>query len=459
MLKVLHIIPRLSNAGPTRSLLAVVKALADLHIPITHRLISLDSSIHPFVALRVKKAGISILKQPHQSTLHQEIKIADIVQVHFWNHPNLYEFLHSDLPEMRLLFWFKVFGAHPPQVITEDLVRCADYCLTSSPGSLALSSFNCLTPEIKREKTNFALSPAELERLQDLKPQPHDYFNVGYIGTANFTKIHPRFVEMSAEVNIDQIRFIVCGGNDQELVERVQALGVSDRFNFRGYVEKIQDVLTILDVFGYPLRQDTYATSEQALQEAMYAGVPPVVFPYAGIGSLVEHQVTGLVVHTEKEYIQALELLKQEPELRQNLGNNAQKYAQEYFNPIKSAQTISQAYNQLMGKSKQPYRGLHQKTKTPSETFAAALGEGGKPFWTSLQQLDGVTAATEAIANSSNVLTMGEGGIFHYRNVYPNDPYLRLWSGLVLKAQQQQERAQAEFEAAIALGCILYSRS
>ncbi len=451
MLKVLHIIPRLSNAGPTRSLLVVVKALSQLNIPIAHRLISLDSGIHPFVALRVKKAGITILKQPDESTLHQEIKNADIVQVHFWNHPSLYEFLRSDLPEMRLLFWFKIFGAHAPQVITKDLVKCADYCLTSSRSSLGLPCFNTLTAKIKEEKSNFALSPADLQRLQDLKPQPHNYFNVGYIGTANFTKIHPRFVEMSSAVKIDQIRFIICGGNDQELVEIAKSLAVDHRFDFRGYVEKIDDVLSILDVFGYPLCPDTYATSEQALQEAMYAGVPPVVFPYSGIASLVEHQVTGLVVNSELEYAQALELLYQEPALRQQLGNQAQEYAQEYFQPIKSAQAMEQAYNQLMGESKQSYRGLAQKTNTPSETFAAALGEKGKPFWITLNQLDGIEEAKAAIAKSSDVLSTGEGGIFHYRNVYPDDPYLRLWSGLVLAAKQQHERAQAEFQAAIAL--------
>ncbi|NEP20151.1 MAG: glycosyltransferase [Leptolyngbya sp. SIO4C1] len=394
MLKLLHVIPRLSNAGPTRTLLVVVQALAEMGLPIRHRLLVLDGAVHPFVSLRVRKAGITLLKQLEPTAIRAEIESADIVQVHFWNHPKLYEFLRTDWPAMRLLIWFKIFGAHAPQVITTDLVNCADACLVSSAGSLDLPCFQSQHaqdhhPDLKnshrKRKVNLALSPANLQRLGEIEPQPHDCFNVGYIGTANFTKVHPSYVEMSAAIDIDPVRFIICGGNDQDLVAAVQDLGVCDRFDFRGYVEHIEQVLAILDVFGYPLCADTYATSEQALQEAMYAAVPPVVFPHSGVATLVQDQVTGRVVHSEAEYTQAIEELFHNPSLRKSLGKQARAYAQEHFRPLKTAQIMEQTYDELMSQTKQGYKGLTQPVQTPAEGFVAALGQKGDTFWTSLR--------------------------------------------------------------------------
>ncbi|MBR8831083.1 MAG: hypothetical protein N5P05_003790 [Chroococcopsis gigantea SAG 12.99] len=453
MLKILHIIPRLSNAGPTRTLLTVVAHMTDLRGGIEHRLICLEPSIHPFVALRVTKAGVTIVKEADDLRIREEIQKADIVHVHFWNHPALYKLLLSDWPDTRLLFWFKIFGASAPQVITHSLIHCADFCLVSSPDSLNLEPFEELNPEIKRQKSDFALSPAELKRLGEISLKPHEGFNVGYIGTANYTKIHPRFIEMSAGVNIDDVRFIVCGGNDRELVEAASLLNVLSRFDFRGYVEKVGDVLSILDVFGYPLGPDTYATSEQALQEAMFAGIPPVVFPYGGVSSLVEHDVTGLVVHSEREYTEAIEFLYRDGRARQRLGKGAKEYAIGHFQPQKSAETIARVYEQLMAMPKAPYRGLQDKPRTPGEIFASALGDLGAPFWISLrgENREETVAAHREILHSSSLLGNGEGGIFHYHNFYPGDPHLQLWSGLALLGKGQKEKAEALFRAAIAL--------
>jgi hypothetical protein len=47
----------------------------------------------------------------------------------------------------------------------------------------------------------------------------------------------------------------------------------------------------------------------------------------------------------------------------------------------------------------------------------------------------------------------GGGGILHYRRSYPNDPMLRLWSGLVLLGQGRPALAASEFKAAAKLGC------
>ncbi len=131
---------------------------------------------------------------------------------------------------MRLLFWFKILGYYAPQVITKELIKCSDYCLVSSPASLSLPCFDKLAN--KDNQVSFALSPADFTRLKDITFQPHDGFNVGYIGTANFTKIHPQFVQMSSKVDRQDTKFIICGGNDKDLKQQADKLNVTQNFEF-----------------------------------------------------------------------------------------------------------------------------------------------------------------------------------------------------------------------------------
>ena len=51
---------------------------------------------------------------------------ADVVLVHFWNTPELYEFLRGELPPVRLAAWAHVAGNSPPQIVTRELVELVD---------------------------------------------------------------------------------------------------------------------------------------------------------------------------------------------------------------------------------------------------------------------------------------------------------------------------------------------
>jgi len=50
------------------------------------------------------------------------------------------------------------------------------------------------------------------------------------------------------------------------------------------------------------------------------------------------------------------------------------------------------------------------------------------------------------------MLCTGAGGILQYRDRYPHDGHLRLWSGLVLYRQGRHALAAGEFAAAIRQG-------
>ncbi|MCT7981991.1 glycosyltransferase family 4 protein [Laspinema sp. A4] len=472
-IKILHIIQSLGIGGAALSMMATAKYSSESG-QFKHSVISLAPGM-PDALEKVTKAGMMVINAPDRETLVQEIETADIVQIHFWNNPQLYEFLRSPLPEMRLLMWFHIAGDRPPQVITEKLVGFSDFAIACNPYSYELPVFHSLPTEVRLHKIGMVYDGTDFERLSNLQPQPHDSFNVGYIGTVNLAKMHPNYVPMSAAINIPNVRFIVCGGPFQSYFkQQAGLLGAADRFEFRGFVEDIKSVLENLDIYGYPVGEDTYAAAELNLQEAMFAGVPPVVFPYGGIKRLVSNDYTGLIVHSELEYKQAIEYLYHHPEERARLGGNAREYAKQIFGAENAAKKLNPIYEKLIEfpKSDRPwgvmmgYRQVDQlisledvtgkaKQLSGAECFIESLGDTAPEFKVS-QTSDNIEELFEAdrkIANSSTLLATGEGGISQYQDYYKNDGYLMFWWGLRYQWQGKYDAALTEFIKAINLGC------
>jgi glycosyltransferase involved in cell wall biosynthesis/tetratricopeptide (TPR) repeat protein len=472
-IKIIHIIQGFYSGGSGRALIATAKNSLRLG-NFQHRVVSLAPASLGAIEM-AEEAGLSVLNVPDRNTLLLEIENADIVHLHFWNNPQMYEFLRSELPAMRLLIWFHVAGHKPPQILTQELVDLSDFALACSPYTYEHQVFQNLPAEVRLKKTGMVYGAADFERVSDVQLRPHDTFNVGYIGHISFAKMHPNYVPMSAGINIPNVRFIVCGGGINDyLYQQAQQLGSSERFEFRGYVEDIKSVIEILDVYGYPLCEDTYAAAELNLQEAMYAGVPPVVFSYGGVKRLVIDNYTGLVVQSELEYKQAIEYLYHHPEERTRLSRNAREYAQQIFGAENAAKRLNPIYERLMELPKrerewgmlssvslldQPV-SLQDLTGEPEElsgaqAFIQSLGDTAPQFTVSLTSpnIEELFEADRQIAASSTLLAMGEGGLIQYQTYYPNDGYLRLWSGLVKQRRGQPAEAIAEFTRAVNLGC------
>ena len=238
----------------------------------------------------------------------------------------MFSFLHSELPPTRLIIWFHVSGDNAPQVITRDLINYADFAIPCNPHSYELPVIKQLKPEIRHQKVGMVYDAADFDRVQNIQPQPHEGFNVGYMGSLSFSKMHPNYISMSAKANIPDVKFILCGGGNIPLLQnQAQELNALHKFDFRGFVEDIASEIAKFDVYGYPLCEDTYAAAELNLQEAMYAGIPPVVLPHGGIKKLIINNYTGLMVDSELEYSQALEYLYHNPQERLRLGKNAKE--------------------------------------------------------------------------------------------------------------------------------------
>jgi len=476
-MKILHIIDFLCLGGAARSMMAIAKYSRQLDDQLQHQVISLKPAETQAVQL-AQSGGMEFIDPVDEIARYQLMTEADIVQIHYWNHPQMFSFLHSQLPATRLMIWFHVSGDSAPQVITRDLINYADFAIPCNPHSYELPVVQQLAPEIRQKKVGMVYDAADFARLnniQSLQSRPHHTFNVGYMGLLSFSKMHSSYIAMSAKADIPDVKFILCGGGDVQLLQQ-QALELDSlaKFDFRGFVEDIASAIAEFDIYGYPVCEDTYAAAELNLQEVMYAGVPPVVFPYGGIKKLVIDNYTGLVVQSELEYTQALEYLYHHPQERLRLGKNAQQYAQQIFGAANAAKQLNPLYYRLMSQPKRcrkwsiPVDGnlLDEPLSlldvvdippqfTGAKKFIESLGDTAPQFITSLtaENIQQLFAADDQIAHSSTLLGLGEGGVVQYAMFYPQDGYLQLWSGLVGDNQGKTEYALSSFVKAINLGC------
>lgn len=445
---VLHLLPRCSGGGPERSLIAAITE-APSTPSFRHHIVVLDGPIAPAMYIAARRARATVTASTDLVVLRDAAASADVLMVHYWNHPRLLATLAMlELPPSRVVVWAHVLGLHSPQVLTADLGKYADVLVLTTDVSrrspAAGAAQHVLTvPGI-----------ADMRRLDGFARRSHTGIEVGYVGVVNDAKMHPRFVEMSNCVKNPEVRFVVYGGGsgEESLRERINRLGATDRFTLAGYTDDIRTALETVDIFGYPLCAETYATSEKALQEAMWVGVPPVVFPHGGVADLVHHDETGLVVTTEAEYAAAVDRLAGDATLRARLGNHAREVARQRFRPAELAAAWTAAIHLAAGLPRRERAALHAGGRG-AELFVASLGALAGPFATASSSYPDVRATAEGdIAQSAPGLVGGEGGIMHYRNTWPDDPFLRRWSGLVARAAGRVEVADAEFRAAAFLG-------
>lgn len=459
---VLHIIQNVIGGGGARAMISLAKHSHRLG-GYNHRLFSLSPADAVGLDL-AKQAGLPVLNQPGRDELNKAIAEADLVLVHWWNNPDLATLFRSDLPASRLALWLHVGGYHSPQVLSRNLIDFADLSVACSPHTYAHPVFAELPEETRLERTAMVLAGADFDRLKNITPRPHKGFRVGYIGTVDPVKMHADFVAMSCAVDVPEVSFVVCGNGDTRwLSSEAEKRGRSSSFDFRGPVEDIRSVIETLDVYGYPLCPDTYAAAELNLQEVMFAGLPVVAFPFGGIGKLIQHGETGILVNTPEEYARAIEALAKNPAERARIGANAAAFAKKHWGAESAAREFNAHFERLLTRPKRARQwgvppGTSLADLAPSladqisplavhpgaRMFIESLEDGAQPFLDSLNASN-LQAAVEAEDRIAALPRMVHGtGVLPFRNAFPRDPFLHLWAGLgFLKAGNAHEAFNA----------------
>ena len=380
------------------------------------------------------------------------ISKTDIILIHWWNHPLLFDFLvREELPPSRIIMWSHNSGAHPPGVYSNKLLNYPDMFVFTTPMSFNVDEIKQLT-EDKKKSLRTIWSTGGVDHVKSIKSKTHTGFNIGYIGTVDYCKLHPNFLSMCKQVNIPDVKFIVCGGQKEKEIEKeAKELEINEKFSFEGLVPNIKKYLEEFDIFGYPLAPYHYGTCDQTLQESMAAGVVPVVFANEMEKFIIKDGVTGIIVNNEEEYIKALEKLYHNPELRHKLSKNTKEYAIKEFSLENMKHKWNELFEEIMFLPKTLKKWKIKKSAgaiTIKDVFLESIGTHGKPFQDycnakNNKEKEKSIQEIKELAKLANWQTESKGTIYHYNSFFPKSKYILDWNKIMRKTQLLKEENYA----------------
>lgn len=313
------------------------------------------------------------------------IEWADILVISWWQHPKMAEFL-AGFPEIpcRVILWCHVNGCVYPY-LPYGLLKNVERVLFTTPYSLENPFW---TPEQAEEisrKCSMVSGMGEFypERVSEKK----DYasgkrFVIGYVGTLNFAKLHKDYFLYCKKVveKIPQVRFLMVGEYEDSLPEEAEKLGIREFFEFVGYVDDVYPYLMKMDAFGYLLSADNYATTENAILEAMAMALPIVACKNKPEQYILEEGASGYLVGDAAEYAECMKKLADSSELRKQIGTQARQRVIERYSCTHNRDIFLQNVYLVMQNGKSVHGFRKELGTAPYEWFLFCTGEDRKAF-------------------------------------------------------------------------------
>jgi len=428
-IKILSITPHLGGgAGNAIKTLALCKDKYD------HKIASLDITLTPYSdTLEVFQNMYNDIDQ-----LMRLIEETDIVLIHWWNHPMLFDLLvNYTWPECRIVMWSLASCLAPPYTHSEKLLNFSDRFIFTSPVSFESPEIKEL-PTIQKDKLNTIWASGDFSAFKNFKKKKHKRFNVGtIIGSADYSKLNPNFIKIYSLIDVPDIHFTIICSEDfsKQLKKDIEKECISDRITIKTNVSNIFEYLETFDVFSYPLQPFHFGTCELALGEAMLSGVPPIVFSNPTENYIVDHLKTGCVADTIYEYAQYILYLYNNPRIRKEMGKKAIKSAKKLYSLKLEYKKWGLEFNYLMTlpKSQKKWDSLYNTVIHGSSLFCESLGRYGHIFYEDI--FNSTPKTREEIYNlfQSNPqwYSKNKGGVNHYLQYFPEDTKLKEWKKLL----------------------------
>lgn len=180
---------------------------------------------------------------------------------------------------------------------------------------------------------------------------------VFYIGRHVFEKGIHLLIEAALGIlsGNNRTKFIIGGKGPmtEELKVRVEQLGISDRFNFLGYMEdEIRNKLyRVADVAVFPSLYEPFGI---VALEAMSAGCPVVVSDTGGLAEIVKHEVNGMKCYSGSSTSLGdnILIILNNVELAKFIRENALKEIKEKYEWKKIAEDTVKVYEKVISSNK-----------------------------------------------------------------------------------------------------------
>lgn len=343
-LRIVHVVNEISPAGKELGIIKLVKHLSPERI--TSSIISLSGSF-PFGILNLENVNIISLGKKDGNDWSISVQLskilreqqADIVHTHSWG--ALAEgLLGAELARIPV-FVHGEHGSFPQgwkhRIAQRLLWRRADRVLAVSGelGDRMAAAINFPRERIRVilngvDEEVFFPSPALREEFRKRFGFSRSDFIVGAIGRFSEVKNQRMLLLAAAELIRGgeqlQIALVSRGKEEQKLRELSRSLGIAPFTHFLGFQQNINMILNGFDVFALTSLSEGCSN---VIQEAMFCAIAVVATRVGGNPELIEDAFSGLLVESN-HYLQLAEkirLLKQDPGLRKQLGENARQVA------------------------------------------------------------------------------------------------------------------------------------
>lgn len=366
-----------------------------------------------------RRKGIPVLIEPDVPDLEMRLRDADLIVINWWGHPLMVQFVMGlkDI-SCRLAICCHVNGCVYPYLPFSFLSEF-DVIMFTTPYSYENPLWTDRERMYIENRSSVVYGMGELEP-ENLIPRDSygikDVFKIGYIGTLNYAKLNANFVKYceAAADRVGNIRFVLAGDMTEDVRKDIAQSRITDKFEYIGYVEDVEEYYKRVDVMGYLLSDFNYATTENVLLEAMAYAVPIITLNQGVERSILGDGDGGYLVNSMEEYADLIAELYSSEEKRSMLGGLARKFCIKKF---------------ASGKNKERYNEiLHQCMKMPKTVHGMACLAGKEPFeW--MLFFAGHKDQNTFLDDIRDVFIQeSKGSVFQYSKYFPDDEELRSMS-------------------------------
>ncbi len=375
----------------------------------------------------IRAAGVQVIISPSDSELRRLVSEFDIVQLEWWPHPLTIQKLTLLRHQMlRLVVWCHNSGLSNP-IIPKGLMAQAKKFIFTSECSFRVHDVQKIIALEGIKKFGVISSGGGFEGFQDFPERSYQVVNPGYIGTLNFSKLHPDYVKYLAEVSDSKFSVSMYGDvvNQDTLMRQVRALGRPELIKVKGYTNDIADTLKKINVLVYILNPYHYGTAENALLEAMASGVVPVVLNNPAESCIVKDGYSGIVVDTPKMFGAAISWLANNPEEFSKIGRQAAAHVLAKYDFSNSSKIFDNEYYQVMNQKKDAVNFEMIFGKSPAEWYLSCQNNKENYLKT------GEVNLNISDQNIYSVIDETKGSLFHFSRHFSEDNLLNKWASNV----------------------------